>query len=155
MNENETNIQSLIGKYFEGLTSLEEEQWLRKYFSKATIPAEWEAYKAIFRFFASEREANETKSLPVTGSRGRKIYLRWAGIAAAACVLLYAGVRFTLGDYQAREISRAYINGEVHTNRELIQSEVLTALESLSEGNEAAFAAQIEALEVIELGITN
>jgi hypothetical protein len=143
----ETGI--LIEKYFEGLTTLEEEQCLREYFRKDTIPAELESYKAIFQFFTSERDAIGTNSPRLHEKKSRKIYLRWASVAAAACLLLYGGLKLTFDDYQTPETSCAYINGEAYTNLELIQSEALKSLENLSANNEATFAAQIEALEFL------
>jgi hypothetical protein len=149
MNEEETTIKSLIDKYFEGLTTLEEEQVLREYFRKDNIPMEWDIYKPMFRFFTLEKEANETKSVPLPEKRSRKIYLRWASVAAAACVLLYVGLKFPFNGHQTQEISCAYINGKAYTNLELIQSEALKGLISLSESNKAILAVQIEALELL------
>jgi hypothetical protein len=149
MKEDEASIRPLIDKYFEGLTTLKEEQGLREYFRKDIIPTEWEIYRPMFRFFALEREANETKSLPLPEKKSRKIYLRWAGVAAA-CVLLYAGLKFTFNGHQTQEISRAYINGKAYTNLELIQSEALKGLVNLSENNEAVLTVQIEAIEALE-----
>ncbi|MDR2086288.1 MAG: hypothetical protein LBP72_03850 [Dysgonamonadaceae bacterium] len=142
---NESKTGRLIEKYFEGLTTLEEEQYLREYFQKDTVPAEWEMDKAMFQFFASEREAGKAKVLPKKTTR--KIYLRWASVAAAACLLLYTGVKFTLDNYQTQEISCAYIDGKTCTNPELIQLEALKTLESLSQNNKTVFAAQAEALD--------
>jgi hypothetical protein len=150
MSEDIINVETLIEKYFEGFTTLEEEQQLREYFRQDIIPAEWEVYSAMFRFFASERETNETKSLPVAGKKSLKIYFRWAGAAAAvAACLVYAGLKFTFNDNQIPETSCAYINGEAYTNLELIQSETLKVLQNLSQSNKDALAVQIEALEFL------
>ena len=51
------NIKILIEKYFEGLTSLDEEQQLRDYFRQENVPQELEMYKPLFQYFVSEREA--------------------------------------------------------------------------------------------------
>jgi hypothetical protein len=149
MSEEKTTIKSLIDKYFEGLTTLKEEQGLREYFRNDIIPTEWEIYRPMFRFFTLEREANETKSTLLPEKKSRKIYLRWASVAAAACVLLYVGLKFPFNGHQTQEISRAYINGKAYTNLELIQSEALKGLISLSESNKAVLAVQIEALEFL------
>jgi hypothetical protein len=148
MSKNEAAIKSLIDKYFEGLTTLEEERWLREYFRRDAIP-EQDACRAMFRFFTLEREATETGSLPVKEKKRWKIHLYRTGVAAAACMLLYAGLRLALNGYQTQEISRAYINGKAYTNLDLIQSEALKGLVSVSEGSETALAVQIEALEFL------
>jgi hypothetical protein len=37
-------IQSLLDKYMEGTTTLEEEDILHQYFTRSDVPAEWEDY---------------------------------------------------------------------------------------------------------------
>ena len=41
-------IQSLLDKYMEGTTTLEEEDILRQYFTRGDVPAEWEDYRMLF-----------------------------------------------------------------------------------------------------------
>lgn len=48
-----TDIQSLLDKYLEGQTSLEEEHLLGEYFRTHTIPSEWEDYREMFAWFDS------------------------------------------------------------------------------------------------------
>lgn len=46
-----TDIQSLLDKYLEGQTSLEEERLLGEYFRTHAIPPEWEDYREMFAWF--------------------------------------------------------------------------------------------------------
>jgi hypothetical protein len=79
-------IKGLLDKYFEGNTSLQEEQDLRNYFSSKTVDKDLSKYAPLFQYFKTER----------TGERkyhsfyGRNIMLR-SLIGAAACVLLVLG----------------------------------------------------------------
>jgi hypothetical protein len=41
-------IQSLLDKYMEGTTTLEEEDILHQYFTRSDVPAEWEDYRMLF-----------------------------------------------------------------------------------------------------------
>ena len=41
-------IQSLLDKYMEGTTTLEEEDILHQYFTRSDVPAEWEDYRQLF-----------------------------------------------------------------------------------------------------------
>lgn len=41
-------IQSLLDKYMEGTTTLEEEDILHQYFTRGDVPAEWEDYRMLF-----------------------------------------------------------------------------------------------------------
>jgi hypothetical protein len=139
---NQREIEPLIEKYFEGLTTLEEEQCLRDCFQQDAVSTENGAYQAMFRFFASEREAVQTDYRPLPGKSRWRTGFQWLGVAATVCLLVYAGLKFN----RLPETSCAYISGKACTNHELIQSETLKSLESLSQSNESVFASQVEAL---------
>jgi hypothetical protein len=88
-----TNIRSLWDKYFEGKTSAEEEQVLRRYFAQGHLPEDMEEYAPVLRFFTDEALAlnvlNEIKneSEPVSAPKFRAKNL-WSVIAVAAGVLI-------------------------------------------------------------------
>ena len=48
-------IQSLLDKYMEGTTTLEEEDILHQYFTRSDVPAEWEDYRQLFAEIDSMR----------------------------------------------------------------------------------------------------
>lgn len=48
-------IQSLLDKYMEGTTTLEEEDILHQYFTRSDVPAEWEDYRMLFAEIDSMR----------------------------------------------------------------------------------------------------
>ena len=52
-------IQSLLDKYMEGTTTLEEEDILRQYFTRSDVPAEWEDYRQLFAEIDSMRPAGK------------------------------------------------------------------------------------------------
>ena len=148
-------IEALIEKYFEGLTSLEEEQVLRDYFQREDLPEELKIHAPLFQYFSSERE--EVQKTEVSIRRNKIIRLvRWVSISAAACLLLFLGVNFFQNrNRSVMETSFAYIDGKKYTNIEQIQIEALKALENLSDVNEDVYSSQIEALEFLELEIKN
>jgi hypothetical protein len=142
------HIESLIEKYFEGLTSLEEERLLRKYFQEEEIAEEWEIYKPLFQFFSSEIEQVQKERNGI--GNGKVKIIHWFGIAAAACLLLFFGLKFASGTQRTLpETSQAYIDGKKYTDIELIQIEALKTLENLSEGNDDILSSQIEALNLL------
>jgi hypothetical protein len=145
---NDDDIKILINKYFEGLTSLEEEQKLRDYFQKEKLMPEWEVYKPMFMYFTSEREDKKQVHSSIQ-TQTKRILLRWGSIAAAACLLLVICLRLFINTGETwSETSQAYIDGEKYTDVKLIQTEVLKSLENLSEGSEDIYSSQIEALEI-------
>ena len=148
-------IEALIEKYFEGLTSLDEEQVLRDYFQREDLPEELKIHAPLFQYFSSERE--EIQETKVSVRRNKTIRLvHWVSISAAACLLLFLGMSFFQNSNRSvMETSVAYIDGKKYTNIEQIQTEALKALENLSDINEDVYSSQIEALEFLELGIRN
>ncbi len=50
-------IKTILEKYWEGETSLEEEASLRAYFQQEEVPAELQVFQPMFRFFEQEQEA--------------------------------------------------------------------------------------------------
>ena len=73
-------IQSLLDKYMEGTTTLEEEDILHQYFTRRDVPAEWEDYRQLFL------EIEAMKPQPKTNRR-------WMGWSAAAAVIV-AGILY-------------------------------------------------------------
>ena len=92
-------VKKLLDKYFEGNTSLQEEQYLRNYFSFQTVDKELVEYTPIFRYFKKERKS-EQKTNPFYG---RSIMLR-SLVSAAACVLLILGVVLSPSNRQTTEV---------------------------------------------------
>jgi hypothetical protein len=156
-------VNILIEKYFEGLTTLDEEQLLCDYFRNEDIPEALEMYQPIFQFFNEEKASagkrmsgddqkighpafdavsSEKPKLAV-----RKNLLRFSIVAAASLLLLFALKPVFYAQKTLPETSQAYINGKKYTNIELIQSEALKALENLSVGNDDVYSSQIEALD--------
>ncbi|MDR0845378.1 MAG: hypothetical protein LBN71_09155 [Tannerella sp.] len=158
MNKEKERIETWINKYFEGMTSLEEEDMLRTYFQGNDIPPSLEVYRPMFRFFSREREKVNRSSAPgkeaamlaiQTGRNPRRLIVRWFSIGAAACFLLSLGIKFAFHSRPDLEpVSQVFINGKKYTDIELIQAEALKTLEGLSEGNEAIYSSQIEALDI-------
>ena len=153
--KDKSQTEALLEKYFEGLTSLEEEQVLRDYFQREGLPEELKVHAPMFQYFSSERK--EIQKNEVSARRNKTIRLGyWVSVSAAACLLLFLGMNFFQNSKRsAMETSVAYIDGKRYMNIEQIQAEALKALENLSDVNEDVYSSQIEALEFLELEIKN
>ena len=148
-------IETLIEKYFDGLTSLKEEEILRDYFQKSDISDELKMYAPLFQYLSSEREEIQKKENFIRGNKTIRLF-RWVSIGAAACLFLFLGINFFQNNnHSIMETSVAYIDGKKYTNIVQIQSEVLKALENLSDINKDIYSSQIETLEFFELRIEN
>ncbi|KAA6302404.1 MAG: hypothetical protein EZS26_001517 [Candidatus Ordinivivax streblomastigis] len=135
---NKEYIQSLLENYFEGLTSLQEEQLLREYFQSDAVDADLKVYQPMFQYFAILSPSKKRASI-----KGRGLW--WA----AACITLCIGSYFLFSTQKALpKTSIAYINGKKYTNIKLIQAQALKALENMSEDEDDIYSAQVEALEI-------
>ncbi|MCD4745687.1 MAG: hypothetical protein K8R58_05260 [Bacteroidales bacterium] len=99
-------IELLIEKYFNGETSLAEENELRLYFLKENIPVHLKMYKNIFKYFSeshTEKLPDENfdkkildkinKDQTITNNKPRRIKL-YLITSVAACILLLIGLFF-------------------------------------------------------------
>ncbi|GHT47710.1 hypothetical protein FACS189440_09050 [Bacteroidia bacterium] len=161
MKQDNIDIEKLLNKYFEGLTSLQEEESLRKYFQGDEIPDEFQLYQPMFQYFTSCQETMTTANQGIAGQarndrkmarndrRGyRRIYW-WISIAAAACFILFFGLKFTFNSStDLLASSLMYIDGKKYTDIERIQLEAIKALDNFSEDNDDAYSSQVEALDL-------
>lgn len=100
--------EKLIEKYYEGETSVAEENLLRKYLSGKNVPAKFETEKAIFGYFASEKETKTVKLRPKV--------LKWVSSVAAAAAIIIAVIMIN----KPVATSYAYVNGKKITDKKEI-----------------------------------
>ena len=79
-------IQDLLDKFMNGLTTLEEESVLGDYFRTHEVPQEWEDSRLMFGYFDRGMEGDLVPAEQHSPSLSRLVGRRWWGIAAAACI---------------------------------------------------------------------
>ena len=89
-------VEALLEKYFEGETSIAEENELQEYFSTQQVAPHLEKYAALFNHFAIAKEQQFEQEIPVLQiqkdeSRNQKRNLSWISIAASVVVLMGIG----------------------------------------------------------------
>ena len=87
---NEQKIQKLLQRYFGGVTSLDEERELQRYFAGNDISGSLKAYQPMFTYFAKERTVMPPKPKAVIRN------IRWGlsiltGVAASIAILFLVG----------------------------------------------------------------
>lgn len=133
-------IQELLDKYFEGETSLQEEQILKDYFlNTADIPAEWYSAKAMFTGFCSNKEVT---SRTVTVKK-KGMSLKRIAAAVAVVAILSAGAAMLIPE--EKEIY-CYVNGKPVTDYELALKHAERAFGIM----EKEISKPVEGLEKIE-----
>ena len=119
-------IEILIEKYFQGETSIAEENELKKYFSSSDVAQHLEQYQPIFGYFSQAKEQRFEHEIPLQSNKKRNV--AWLSIAASVVVLLGIGT-FTYFDN-----NRENANQDLGTykNPELALKETQKALAMLS-----------------------
>jgi hypothetical protein len=77
------NIANIIEKYFDGNTTLVEEQILKDYFSKDIVAPQLEIYKPIFNYIVSEKKQQSTTHFAPKSIKKRS---NWMALSAAVCL---------------------------------------------------------------------
>lgn len=99
-------IEKLLEKYFEATSTVEEEEALKRYFSKEKVAAHLERYAPMFSYFSKGKEERFTKQVPLAqkGDGSRKNLYRWLSVAAAA--VLMAGIYFGKSYQDERQLQK-------------------------------------------------
>ncbi len=112
----------LIEKFYEGLTTLDEEKLLQAFLSHANLPSKYKTEQAIFGYFSTKKQKKRFQIRP---------FLQWTG-AAAAMLILALGIETYAWKNQE---SYAYIDGVKITNKNEIKTQALASLSIVSADN--------------------
>ncbi len=83
-------IKSLLDKYMDGMTTLEEEDILVGYFRGEDIPQEWEDYRQLF--LEIEQTPAVSSETVASQSRGSRRWIGWSVAAAVVAGVLYLAI---------------------------------------------------------------
>jgi len=78
-------MEILLEKYFEGQTSIAEENELKNYFSSLNVAPHLEQYRPLFGYFVEAKDENFDKKLPLISKKQK---MAWLSIAASIVVLV-------------------------------------------------------------------
>lgn len=81
-------IENILEKYFQGETTIAEENQLKEYFSSSDVAQHLEQYKPIFGYFSQVKQQKSTQEIPLKTKRRN---VAWLSIAASIVVLLGIG----------------------------------------------------------------
>lgn len=125
-------IDQLLEKYFDGRTSLEEEQFLRDFLShEKDVKPEWQHARLMLEHFKEEQQV--IFESPLLSPRvHKKPYSFWklSGIAATLLILLTAGWFYV--QPVNPPVTYAYINGQIVTEKAVALEEMKKALTLMS-----------------------
>ncbi len=103
-------IEKLLDKYFDGNTSVTEENILKQYFTKDEVPSHLQDYKAMFSYFAQNKEETSAKTIHVK-TKKKTWNVNWLVTSAAALLLFISVYTFLpkpLTDAESTEAQLAF-----------------------------------------------
>ena len=134
------NIESLLEKYEQGETTLQEEAQLKHYFTTETVAPHLVDYRSLFAYFESDKQLSSQRLLPTT--RSNSIRYRWFASAAVVTIMFTTFMTLT-----SRE---EYI--ELSNEEQFAYNETLKAFDLISNHMHKA-AAPLNALNIISNSI--
>ncbi len=83
------NIEKTLERYFEGATSLVEEQELKKYFTSADVAPHLQQYQSLFVYFSESKK--QTSEVAFSIPRKKRKQMTWISLTASVVVVLGIG----------------------------------------------------------------
>ncbi len=134
--------EDLLEKYFDGATTCAEERELRRRFAEGEVPEELLVYRPMFAYWEAEKEPvssayreDESHEAIATTEEKKGVYsLRKWGYALggiAAGLLLLLGIAGLFPINATLPENYVIINGKQYTDRQLIESKALEALNNV------------------------
>ena len=125
-------IRTLTDRFFDGTTTLEEEQELYDYYRREqALPADLAQLRQLFLDFAAVQFADEPAAERQAPTPRR--WLRWA-VAACAALTIAAGAAVWLNSgRQGDDECVAYIYGERTTDRDVVLSEMQKTMAAVAD----------------------
>lgn len=81
-------IENILEKYFQGETTIAEENQLKEYFSSSNVAQHLRQYQPVFGYFSQVKEQKSMQKIPL---KAKKRNIEWLSIAASAVFLLGIG----------------------------------------------------------------
>lgn len=118
-----SKIESLLEKYLNAETSLQEEATLKNYFSSGDVASHLQEYESMFSYFAFSKA--ETSAKPIQLKTKKK---NWKWLSVAASVMLLFSVYMGNEYFKEQKLKAQY--AEVMSTLKLLST-------NLNKGNEA------------------
>jgi hypothetical protein len=125
-------IENLLEKYFDGETTIQEEDILQTYFSQAYVPSHLEEYQSMFSYFKQTKAETSDQNIQV--KREKKPWKMYGTSVVAAILLLFLTLYFFIpkNDGLSKE-------DRILAENALLETQKAFALisENLNKGNQA------------------
>jgi len=147
----EDKIRELLDKYWEGDTSLEEEQELKSYFASSQVSDEFAPFTPLFLFFEEEKRIEMESPVahpPVEKKGGNIISIKWL-INIAASVAVVVAMFFIVRNFSPQQPDQ-YAFEDTYESPEEAYAEVKKALLYVSSKMNKGVSTAAHSLEKME-----
>ena len=120
-------IENILEKYFQGETTIVEENELKEYFSSPNVAQHLKQYQPVFGYFSQVKEQKSTQEIPL---ETKKRNVAWLSIAASAVFLLGIGTYYFAGEKTTPVVAQSEL--VTYDNPEEALAATQTALALLS-----------------------
>ena len=125
----------MIDRYYEGLTTSEEEQELRTFlFSREAADPRYEEHRAVMSYTAMGQRYEGATSIPYSAPTARyaiKPFTRWMAAAAVITILLVTGISLYI-NHSRNEVYVAYVYGRKYTSPEIVSEQMQQSFHNVS-----------------------
>lgn len=120
--ESKENIRELLDKYLDGMTSLEEENFLKEYFNRGNVPKEFRSEAHWFENASRQKlkeddisalENHLSQWVDNQNRHEKNIRLRFWMMGIAASVILLIGVTFLIKHQQSEKMRDTYQDPQI------------------------------------------
>ncbi len=130
-------VEALLERYFEGQSSLKEEQVLQNYFSGDQVDQKLEPYTALFKGFAGLRAETGSKTIALEPAAPTKTNIWRYAVAALVVVALSIGYFLNTGQGLTPEQQQALAAfEETKKALQMISGNLNTGIEGMAHLNE-------------------
>jgi len=96
-------MEALLEKYFEGETSIAEENELKEYFSSSNVAPHLEQCRPLFGYFTEAKEQKFTNNVSLISKKPKTL---WLSIAASIVVLIGVGAYTYFNSMETEKASK-------------------------------------------------
>ena len=102
-------IENLLDKYFDGETSIAEENQLKEYFSSGEVAQHLEQYVPMFCYFTHSQQEKSVRQIPL---QSKKRNVAWLSVAASV-VVMFGIATFAYFNQQQQQDLGTYDDPEI------------------------------------------
>ena len=133
MKEEHKPIQELLDRFFEGLTTNQEERELYLFFKQDVIPEELVRYKPVINYFESGIAEEWGQTVNPSHNSKRRQWMVWGSVAASFLLLLFTSLYLLTNKESSDPFEGSYIirNGVRITDLNLIRPELEATIQKV------------------------